>query len=303
MKHLPIVLLILLAGCGGSDQAPDSIHFAFQPPDSMEFEGRILSERIRSFQGTTAVDTTRVFNHHTISRVGSGFEFSTVTDSTRMSRDGVSLGDPFAGLFDRITVVHVIDSVGIATEVRGYDSLYQMIDEQFDPEMAAGLHEVISPQMLAAGELDEWNSSVGELAGVELTPGVPVLSSEDLSLPSGLNLTLFQAKELIDTASIDSVPCARVRIIVHSNPGDLAEMLGQTKESIYEHYQLSDSTVEAINLSPITSQTYTELVVEISTLLVRSHQSSREMEMAVMTPEGVPSMGNLVETQHKLFMY
>jgi len=303
MKYLPIVLLLCLAGCGSTDESAPSFRFTFQPPDSMVFEGRILSERIRSFEGTLTVDTTRVYNRHTLSHVGSSFEMTTVTDSTLMSRDGVPVADPFAGLFDKITVVHVIDSLGQTVDIRGYSSLFQMIDEQFEPDMAAGLRSVIDPQMLKAGEMDEWNSSVGALVGLDLTPGKPVLSSEYISLPSGVTLTLFKATELIDTATIDTVPCARVRIVVHSNPGELAVLLGQTKESILDYYQLTDSLVEAINLSPIVSQTYTEMLVEIPTMLVRSNQSSREMEMSVMSPEGVPTTGNLVETQHKVYLY
>ncbi len=303
MKYLSIVLLLLLVGCSGSEQTSTSFKFTFQPPDSLVFVGQILSERIRSFQGTTAVDTTRIFNRHTLSQVGSGYELTTITDSTLMSRDGNTVEDPFAGLFNRITVVHVIDSLGRAVEIRGYDSLFQMIDAQFEPEMAAGLRQVINPEMLSAGEMDEWNSSVGELIGVELEPGQPILSSDEITLPSGAVLTLFKAMELVDTATLDSVPCARVRIVVHSNPGELAVLAGQPKETIFEHYQLSDSLVESINLSPIVSQTYTEMVVEIPTMLIRSNQSSRKMEMNVMSPEGVPSRGNLVETQHKVFMY
>lgn len=303
MKYLPVVLLLLLAGCGGSDDAPLSVQFTYQPPDSLSFEGRIVSERIRSYGGQTAVDTTRVFNRHTLSHVGSGYELTTITDSTVMSRDGVPLGDPFAGLFNKITVVHEIDSTGRAVDVRGYDSLFQLIDEQFDPQAAAGLRQAINPEMLRSGELDEWNSSVGEIAGLELTAGQPVLESDEIMLPSGGPMSLFKAVELIDTTTLDSVACARVRIVVHSNPGDLAVILGESKESMYEQYELTDSLVEEINGRPIVSQTYTELVVEIPTMLVRSNQSSREMEMSVMSAEGTASQGSLVETQHKIFYY
>lgn len=303
MKYLSIALLLVLAGCSGSDQGAETIRFTYNPPDSLSFEGRVLSERIRSYQGTSSVDTTRVFNHHTLSHTDTGYEYTTVTDSTLMSRNGVAMGDPFAGLFNKITVVHVIDSSGQAVAVKGYEDINNLIDEQFAPDVAAGLHEVISPEMLSGGELDEWNSSVGQIAGLELAPGEPVLSSDDIALPTGMKLSLFKAIELVDTSTIDSVPCARVRIIVHSNPGDLAEMLGQSKESICDYFELTDSAVQAIDLSPLVSQTYTELVVAIPTMLVQSNQSSREMEMSVMSEEGVPGKGSLVETQKKLYTY
>jgi hypothetical protein len=157
--------------------------------------------------------------------------------------------------------------------------------------------------MLSAGELDEWNSSVGEIAGLDLTKGQPVLESDEITLPSGLELSLFKAVELVDTATHDSVPCARVRIVVHSNPGKLAALIGQSPESIYKEFELSDSLVAAINLRPVVSKTYTEMVVEIPTMLVRSNQSSREMEMTVMSDDGVASQGSLVETQDRVFLY
>ncbi|MCP4569703.1 MAG: hypothetical protein GY841_19155, partial [FCB group bacterium] len=256
-----------------------------------------------SYEQTITVDTTRVFNRHTLSKVGDRYEMTTVTDSTVMSRDGARLADPFAGLFNQVTVVHVIDTLGRAVEVRGYDSLFKMIDDRFEPQMAAGLRSVIDPEMLTAGELDEWNSSLGELVDLELSAGEPVLTSDAITLPSGINVRLFQAVELIDTATLEGVPCARVQVVVHSNPAELAAMIGQSNESVVGYFQLNDSVVEAINLSPITSRTHTELVVEIATMLVRSNQSSREMEMSAVSPEGVASRGALVETQHKLYFY
>jgi len=303
MKRFLSVAVLLLAGCGDAPERATALRLTFDPPDSLTYRAEVVSVRMRIFEGDTTVDSSWSATTHTLTADGGGCLIRSHTDSVRVSRDGQPVSDRFVTLFSQGEFVHVIDSSGRAVDVRGYDELFQQLDSLLGPDTAAAVRQNVSPAALREKELRDWNSRLARFGGQDLYIARPLFDSGSIYLPTGGSVRTFEIAELVDTMRMGTVLCARIRLLAHSDPAQLAELAGRKVAEVADSLHLSDSTVAAFSAAQIGSSMVSEWVVEVPTMLTRSFDATRELYVETTGADGKPTRGRMIEIQSKQYLY
>ena len=301
MKRLILLALLLIVGCSQSPSPGEAFRLTYNPPDSVDFNVEVVSTTQRIRGADTSVDSSWSMTSHTLVADGSGYKIYSATDTTWFSQNGERLNSPIVALFAAGKFTHLIDSTGKALDVQGYEALFEQLDTLLDPDTATMLRQNVNPAMLKEREMRDWNSRLNRFADQDLYVGQPIYDTIPVTLPTGAMLRGYEVRELVDTVRLDTTLCARILVASHTDPRKLAEMIGKPADEVVDAFLVTETTLAGLDTTMIASQNRSEWLVEVNTMLSRSYDQSRELQL--FGPGGVTLQGRLVDSQHKKYSY
>jgi hypothetical protein len=296
-----IVFSIVCVVAFNASAGADAGVFTFNPPDSSEFTGTVISERIRFLDGVRrSVDTTKISSYHLFTKTETGFEQVTQPVSIVSSRDGQVSKNPIFGILADTEITFAIDATGRALEVEGFEDIHRKVEEYVHP-IAESLKRSLDPAAMARKELTEWNTRMEPLAGKPVKLGGIAYERRPYVLPNGAKAEYYVVVTLSDTSRTDGKLCAHVEYDSDTDPARLAERLGESIEYLADQFDLSDSAMAAPVDDSNSSQSSMQMLIEVETMLVHSEHSESETSLTVKDPDNQTHLVRAVETQDKVF--
>lgn len=304
MKRVLLIIALMAAGCGNSATPGKGFLLTFAPPDSINYHAEVLSVRARVIgTDTVAVDTSWSTTTHDMEKTPEGYVVHSRTDSMWVKRDGKIINDPIVNLFSTGKFTHLINPDGQVRDIQGYDELFQKLDTILGPETAAGVRKNINPANLRERDMEEWNNRMGRYAGHEMFLNNPHYDTTAIQVPTGGSLTAFEVSELQDTVRIDTALCAVIRVSMHTDPRQLANLVGSSPSDMVKTFKVSDSTLNALDQGMVSAMMQSTWVVAINTMLSHSYVQKRviQLKSGMAGPNSQPAA--MVELQSKKYTY
>jgi len=303
VKRYCCVFVLLLAG-GSSDQRPSqSFKFTFRPPDSTSFVVELSMVRTSSQGDQQMEDSTWTRTGHVQVAVPGGFELTGRTDSVAVFRNRIAVNDPIILLFSGGDITYVIDSTGLAREVRGYTELMDRLDQLVGPDTAAMVREMVTPEALQQEEIATWNAKFANFVDREMVLGEAYCDTAFPVLPVEGRLAAYVISEIIDTVRLDGRLCGRVRVTSSTDPSEVARLSERTDSDIGELFTLAEEAFTQARLRQAGISSIREWVLEFETMLTHSDSSREEAFYHQLTSSGVPVRSQISEVQTKHFIY
>jgi len=304
MKRVLLVVALIAAGCGDSSAPGKGFHLTFAPPDSVDYHAEVLSVRARVIGAdTTTVDTSWSATTHSMQKTPDGYVVHSQTDSMRVCRDGQVIDDPIVTLFAGGKFTHLINPDGQVRDIQGYDELFVKLDTILGPETAAGVRKNINPANLKARDMDEWNNRMGRYAGRDLFLNDPHYDTSAIQVPTGGSLIAFEVNELQDTVRIDTTLCAVIRVSMHTDPRELAALVGSSSSDMAKTFKVTDSTLDAPDQAMVSAMMQSTWVVAINTMLSQSYTQRRVIRLKPGAGGPNSQSAAMVELQSKKYAY
>ena len=294
---------MLLIGCESGQSPATPYTFSFTPPDSVTFVVELGMQRTTAQGEQQMIDSTWTLTRHLQRAIENGYEMTGVTDSISMFRNGQVVTDPIVHLFASAEITYLIDSTGLAYEVRGYDEVFAGLDDLVGADTANMIRQMVSPQALTAQELQTWNQKFGGFAGRQLTLGQPEIDSTFPMLPIEGKVASYGITELVDTVRINSRLCGKIKVASSTDPAQLAELTGKPLDEIVGLFGLTDELVAQASQRQAGSSSIRDWVLEFETMLSHSEASRQEIFYYELSQSGLPVRNQMIETQGKQFTY
>lgn len=303
MKRILLIAVLLAAGCGNAPSDGHKFLLTFAPPDSVTYHAEVMRVSARYVGADTSqVDSSWSQTTHDMEKDAEGWVIHSQTDTMWVSRNGQPVNDPIVTLFASGKFTHLINNNGQIRDIQGYEFLFNKLDTILGPERSAEVRSTINPAQLKSRDMDEWNYRMGRYAGSELALDDPKYDTVSVPMPTGALLRAFEVSELFDTVRIDTALCAVIRTTSHTDPRELARLVGRDPDDLVKTFAVSDSLLDAINRSQVSSMIQSTWVVECSTMLSHSYDQNRMIEVTA-DPTGQSPRAGVVEMQTKKYTY
>lgn len=297
-----VLALSALYGCGGGGSSA-TYQFTFNPDDSVSFTVDFTKSRITKMGDQSMSDSSWSRTSQNIVADGDGYRSVRVTDSMVQFRDGARIEDRILDLFARTPITYVLDSLGEARDVVGYEELFGRLDSILGSDTAAMLRQVINPDVLKAQEIATWNERFVPFTGTTMKIGEPSIDTSYINLPVEGPVVQYQLLELVDTVRVDGQLCGKVNIVSGTNPTELAEMTGRTPEEMAKLLSITEEQVEIAANRQASTGSIRSWVVEFETLLSHSEESKFAVFYNELTESGTMVRSEITETQRKDYSY
>jgi hypothetical protein len=303
MKRLICLAVLMLYGCSSEKTPSPSFKFSFKPPDSVAFVVELSMTQSSSQGDQKSMDSTWTITYHSQRAAAGGYELIGRTDSVSMFHNGQPVYDPVIRLFAGGDITFVIDSTGLVRDVRGYEELMSHLDELVEPDKAAAIRQMVTPEGLKEQEIGTWNAKFASFIDREMALGRAYADTSYPVFPIEGRLASYVISELVDTLTIDGHLCGKLRVVSSTNPAELARLSERDEKEISRLFGLDDnaSAQAAQRQAGLTSQR--EWVLEFETMLSHLESSREEAFYFELTSSGLPVRNELTEIQSKLFTY
>lgn len=307
--RLPALLLLacalMLAACGGEPEV-ERPKFTFNPPDPVHFRGRSTTTRVTYKDAELMAKTVNIVESaHEITKTADGWVMRTKPIEMTSTLNGEPVAERLLSALSNIEYVVLIDSVGRAYNVHGYEALDTLIDTLLGPNVTPDIRRQFSTDQFVRRELAEWNGRIANFVGMEVVIDSPIYNEASFPVPGTNPFPYYLATRITDTTRIDGKLCARIDAVAHSDPVDLSELVNHPLEDLLAQVEVTDD--ELYKASVNSTRLYTEMrrLVEVNTLLIRSEETERQINVIVPDPDDttVTVTNRLVETTTKRFEY
>jgi hypothetical protein len=290
------LLTLIVVGLLAATAVAEPVHFAFNPPDSITFHSRMVSERYRVLnEQKSPIDSSFITTREVLRRTDDGYVITMDAEQFETSRAGQALSNPVLDAFEAVDVTLHLDPVGKALSVTGFENIMPYIASRTDSATAADVAQMLDPSVLALRQVDEWNSRIGRLTGLSMNSSQRGFDRGEYPLPDGGILDLFTSFRVVDTSRMKNRLTLRVTIESNSDPSKLAEVTGLDTTAVAEAFGLTPDAVTALGKLQVRSTTHIELVVDASTLLVRQEASMSTISLSVNDPQAGPQHLEIID--------
>ena len=301
-RRLLCLLLLGLCGCS-SEKPPSSFKFTFNPPDSTSFVVELAMARKTTQGDQTMTDSTWTLTYHSQKVDPVGYLLKGRTDSVVLYHDGQPVDDPVIRLFAGGDITLVIDSSGMARDVRGYDELMNRLDVLVGPDTAAAIREMVSSEGLKQEEVNTWNSKFASFINREMILWQAYPDTTYPIFPVEGRLASFSIAELVDTLTVNGHLCGKLRVVSSTSPAELAKLADRTDKEISRLFGLTDETLAQAAQRQAGHWSKREWVLEFETMLSHTEDSHEEVFFSELTSSGLPVKSGLAEIKSKKFSY
>ncbi|MBN2088870.1 hypothetical protein JW964_04620, partial [candidate division KSB1 bacterium] len=135
---------------------------------------------------------------------------------------------------------------------------------------------------LVQKEKSEWNALIGIFAGAAVNIGEVFTIEEQQPLPNGKSVPLYSAILIDSLLTYDNKECLRIAYTYHSNPENLASLVGITVQNIYESLGKS---AESIVISDIVIEGEGERLIDPQTMLIYHEKIKHTTQLQMEVPE------------------
>jgi hypothetical protein len=218
-------------------------------------------------------------------------------------------GEPVAervlSVLENIEYTVLIDSAGRAYDVLGYEALDPLIDSLLGPNVTPGIRQQINTDQFVRRELAEWNGRIANFVGISVVIDSPVYTEASFPVPGTAPFPYYLATRISDTTRVDGRLCAWIDAVAHSDPVDLSELIEHPLEDLLAQVEVTDDDLYRASVNSTRLYTRMRRLVEVNTLLIRSEETSRQINVIVPDPEDTTVIvtNRLVETTTKRFEY
>jgi hypothetical protein len=302
IRRLFCLTLLVLAGCS-SEKTPRAFKFTFHPPDSVSFVVELAMARQTTQGDQISTDSTWTLTYHSQTAEDEGYSLRGRTDSVVLFHDGQSINDPVIRLFAGGDITLVVDSMGLATDVLGYDELMSHLDALVGPDTAAAVRQLVTPEKLRQQELGTWNTKFASFIDREMELGKAYPDTAFPMFPVEGRLASYGITELIDTVTIDGRLCGKLRVVSSTDPAELARLSGRSENEINLLFGLTEDVVAQAAQRQAGHMSLREWILEFETMLSHSESSREEVHFAELSGSGLPTRSSLAERKAKIFSY
>jgi hypothetical protein len=170
-----------------------------------------------------------------IQRLADGWKIAATVLHSEAFRNGASIGDPLAAVFNGKTLELRLNSDGDVTAVGGVQPAIAAMRSELSPELLAGLESRLTTEAMREQAKAEFLSRYQELRGRPLLEGAWVVRGWRYHSPVGQEVDAVAAVTLLGYEEIRGVRCAQVRVAVGSGPGQFSDPAARA--AVERYYQ------------------------------------------------------------------
>lgn len=276
----------------------------FDPPDRVDFTVNSVSARTQ-YLGDARLGTDSTFKSATclLEKSGSGWRLNSTLTQCGMKRDSLFSDAVLRQIMTGLKISMQIDSVGGAVSTDGFQKLQDRIKALPDTAASNQLKEILSPDLMATKEVDEWNIWMARLVGRPFVVGSVTHATEDLKLPDDAELLSFEFSFLLDTLRFQERLYGRLMTYIDTDPLRLAKATNRSPKRMAEIFQMPDSAVTILSEPMSDYRMTSEVIFDVETLLITSEKTEREIILRQYDEPGRTVFSRLVETSEKQFTY
>lgn len=257
--------------------AAQQIDYHFDPPEATYIT-------TRSIETTNELDGNRqmqfgfnVVAHNTLKpKSAGGYVLSVEPDSVVVLNAGQPIKNHVLGLLKGTPYELVINERGEAQEVKGFTDIVARVDSAFSGAMADRIKQRLDEAQLRNEITQEWNGLVGFRRQGAAEVGEFVFDMRNESDPAGSSQSIYSASVIRDTVRIGGRLCARMVITAGTDPVEVGDSVGLSKETVMGAFALTDrilSEAQAaisrkLSIASLTYEIETGLLRELSTTMV-----------------------------------
>lgn len=308
MIHIPLpirrlLFASLLALFALSASAEDRL-LRFAPPPDVKFTVQSVSARTQ-YLGETRLGIDSTFKAYDCSlrKDGGGWKILSTLTHCGMKRDSSFSDSLLRQVMLGIKTTMQIDSIGAAEMIDGFQHLTTRIDALRDTSVSRQLKEILSPELMASKEVEEWNMWMSRLVGRPFRVGSVTNETSDIRLPDDAELLSFEFSFLLDTLSYQGRLYGRLMTYIDTDPMRLAKTTNRSPQRMAQIFNMPDSAITILS-EPFSDYRMTsEIIFEIETLLLASKKTEREIVLRQSSEPGRTVFSSLVETYQENYTY
>lgn len=296
---LSFLLSLLAIGAGADDR-----QLRFAPPPNVKFTVQSVSARTQ-YLGETRLSTDSTFKSYdcSLQKDRAGWKMLSTLTHCGMKRDSSFSDSLLRKVMVGLKTTMQIDSIGAAETIDGFQHLATRINALGDTSVVRQLTEILSPELMASKEIDEWNMWMSRLVGRPLRVGSVTNETSDIRLPDDAELLSFEFSFLLDTLSFQGKLYGRLMTYIDTDPLRLAKATNRSPQRMAQIFNMPDSAITILS-EPISDYRMTsEIIFELETLLFASKKTEREIVLRQSSEPGRTVFSSLVETYQENYTY
>jgi len=267
-----------------------SIEFSFNPPDNLSYYQTLKSTKVMDMGELGKRTEISEFRAKIdVKKDSTGFSLTTTPVSVKMLRDGQEISDPILTLLQKIVFKYTIDNEGQIISVKGFENLLDLMLESLPPQMIQPISSVLNKETLAKKEIAEWNSRIGDFAGLKTSLGQVFAGTDEFLLPTGKSATYYTVTKIAEKTKVGNDECLRITFSYNSDKAALRELFGEVVDNI------SESTEAGSTNSEISIEGEGERVINPSNMLIYSEKIKRTLRMEL----DIPNKGKISTTRQE----
>ncbi len=301
IRHLFLYSLLSLLAIGAS---ADDRPLRFAPPPNVKFTVQSVSARTQ-YLGETRLSTDSTFKSSecSLQKDRAGWKMVSTLTHCGMKRDSSFSDSLLRQVMVGLKTTMQIDSIGAAETIDGFQHLATRITALGDTSVVRQLTEILSPELMAAKEIDEWNMWMSRLVGRPLRVGSVTNETSDIRLPDDAELLSFEFSFLLDTLSYQGRLYGRLMTYIDTDPMRLAKATNRSPQRMAQIFNMPDSAITILSEPYSDYRMTSEIIFEIETLLLASKKTEREIVLRQSSEPGRTVFSSLVETYQENYTY
>ena len=280
--------------------APTLLKFA--PSPETDYTVRSFSTRTTTLGDRhIGADTTYRTWDCELRAEGKGWIITSVCTDFQGVRDSLPLDSQVTRLLVGLKTKMTLDSIGQAITVEGYPELRSKVSALEDTSAVRQINEMISPELMASKDLDEWNLRLASLVGRQFSVGSVTHQMSEIALPDDAKLMQFELDILLDTLRFQGRLFARLMHYADTDPIRLAKTTNRSVGRMAEIFKIPDTLLAHFSEPVSDYRTTHEMIFDVETLMLASEKIEREVVLRQIQELDRTIFSHLIETTEKSY--
>src|SRR4028118_101903 len=140
--------------------------FRFNPTDNTTFVETVKETSVQDLGALgKRTQVTEAKTRVTMKKTPEGYSVLTTPLSVRVTRDGQEVQDPLLSAMLKWTITYQLGPDGKLQRIQGYDAVVNSLKQSLSPEAAQALSSVLSEEVMASSDKDDWKKRTGNFTG------------------------------------------------------------------------------------------------------------------------------------------